>query len=370
MQTPRYSWPSVSHFELACPPGAGTLLGMRLEPKAACLRRDRKRSNHVFRNPCRSRFHSHPLQCQPLPGKARTCLEGPFGEVLRESGPMAMASPLRFSTKYQDDETGLLYYGLRFYNANTGRWNSRDLHGEEGLLGLVRFTRNDPIRLIDYLGLDVLCPFEGGVVRIPGSAPSQRPLSPPPPVLLPSLSSRANCCPLSKPINVTVAAPDAPNSPPSAALLESYSNIGRMLMHIALDVHSGECVRRLTISAHGWSMAVHIGGRLAPQPVTPKGRINNETAITPQNAKAVGEHLRNLVCLCKPCEIYLLSCHSGLGTIGQLLAVGSGCTVHAPNGFERPNYEHPDQTYVAPEDPEEDYVPEGSGDQMLDFEPN
>src|SRR5206468_4228131 len=33
---------------------------------------------------------------------------GPFGELLRVSGPLARLNPLRFSTKYQDDETGLL----------------------------------------------------------------------------------------------------------------------------------------------------------------------------------------------------------------------------------------------------------------------
>ena len=52
----------------------------------------------------------------------RTCFEGPFGEVLRATGPMAKANPFRFSTKYQDDETDLLYYGYRYYSASTGRW--------------------------------------------------------------------------------------------------------------------------------------------------------------------------------------------------------------------------------------------------------
>ena len=51
---------------------------------------------------------------------------GPFGEVIRATGSMAKASPFRFSTKYQDDETDLLYYGYRYYNASTGRWLSRD----------------------------------------------------------------------------------------------------------------------------------------------------------------------------------------------------------------------------------------------------
>jgi RHS repeat-associated protein len=51
---------------------------------------------------------------------------GPFGEVIRQSGPMAKLNPFRFSTKYEDDETDLLYYGYRYYNPSTGRWLSRD----------------------------------------------------------------------------------------------------------------------------------------------------------------------------------------------------------------------------------------------------
>jgi uncharacterized protein RhaS with RHS repeats len=47
---------------------------------------------------------------------------GPFGELIRATGPMAKANPFRFSTKYQDDETDLLYYGYRYYNVGTGRW--------------------------------------------------------------------------------------------------------------------------------------------------------------------------------------------------------------------------------------------------------
>jgi RHS repeat-associated protein len=51
---------------------------------------------------------------------------GPFGELIRASGPMAKLNPFRFSTKYQDDETDLVYYGYRYYNPSTGRWLSRD----------------------------------------------------------------------------------------------------------------------------------------------------------------------------------------------------------------------------------------------------
>ena len=47
---------------------------------------------------------------------------GPFGEALRLTGAMAKANPFRFSTKYQDDETDLLYYGYRSYYPSAGKW--------------------------------------------------------------------------------------------------------------------------------------------------------------------------------------------------------------------------------------------------------
>jgi len=81
---------------------------------------------------------------------------GPFGEPLRATGTMAKANPFRFSTKYQDQETGLLYYGFRYYNPQTGRWLSRDAIGEEGGNNLYRFVINDPINLIDPRGLSPL----------------------------------------------------------------------------------------------------------------------------------------------------------------------------------------------------------------------
>ena len=61
-----------------------------------------------------------------LAAKRRGVLLGPFGEPLAASGTVAAEMPFRFSTKYQDAETGLLYYGYRYYDPVTGRWLSRD----------------------------------------------------------------------------------------------------------------------------------------------------------------------------------------------------------------------------------------------------
>ena len=78
---------------------------------------------------------------------------GPFGELIRATGEKKDAFNFRFSTKYEDTETGLLYYGYRYYNAETGRWLSRDPIEEDGGLNLYGMVGNDPVNRRDLLGL-------------------------------------------------------------------------------------------------------------------------------------------------------------------------------------------------------------------------
>lgn len=94
----------------------------------------------------------------------------PFGETLRATGPMAEQNPFRFSTKYTDEETDLIYYGFRYYDPETGRWPSRDpineiahmaMRGEEEFvwgeeMNVYSFISNNSINFIDILGLESL----------------------------------------------------------------------------------------------------------------------------------------------------------------------------------------------------------------------
>ena len=79
---------------------------------------------------------------------------GAFGEPLRQSGEYAILSPYRFSTKYTDDETGLLDYGYRYYDPVTGHWLSKDPIGERGRVNLYGFVGNDGINKLDFMGLN------------------------------------------------------------------------------------------------------------------------------------------------------------------------------------------------------------------------
>ena len=85
---------------------------------------------------------------------------GPFGEPVRVSGIGAL-NPLQFSTKYTDTETGLLYYGYRYYNSATGRWFSRDPIGERGGLNVYACICNDTLNYVDLVGLRKLSEEQG-----------------------------------------------------------------------------------------------------------------------------------------------------------------------------------------------------------------
>ena len=54
----------------------------------------------------------------------------PYGELLRATGQFARQNSFRFSTKFLDEESGLVYYGYRYYSPFSGRWLSKDPSGE------------------------------------------------------------------------------------------------------------------------------------------------------------------------------------------------------------------------------------------------
>ena len=85
---------------------------------------------------------------------------GPFHELIRASGPVASENHFQAPTKYRDSETGLYYYGYRYYNPSTGRWLSRDPIGETGGVNLHEMDGNDPMQCIDSDGRVVLQAFD------------------------------------------------------------------------------------------------------------------------------------------------------------------------------------------------------------------
>jgi RHS repeat-associated protein len=75
-----------------------------------------------------------------------------FGQNIRESGDYAAYNPFRYSTKYTDIETGLVYFGHRFYSPSLGRFINKDPIEEQGGLNLYGFCANNGVNHWDYLG--------------------------------------------------------------------------------------------------------------------------------------------------------------------------------------------------------------------------
>jgi RHS repeat-associated protein len=78
----------------------------------------------------------------------------PFGKLLAKTG--TLEQPFGFSTKRYDEQTGLIYYGYRYYGPEIGRWTTRDPLGEAGGMNLYAFVGNNPVNWVDPLGLKTI----------------------------------------------------------------------------------------------------------------------------------------------------------------------------------------------------------------------
>jgi RHS repeat-associated protein len=80
----------------------------------------------------------------------------PFGNTVVNTDTANLFT-YRFSTKPRDQETGLYYYGYRYYDPMTGRWPSRDPIEEMGGNNLFGMVGNAVVNKWDILGLKNWC---------------------------------------------------------------------------------------------------------------------------------------------------------------------------------------------------------------------
>ena len=84
-----------------------------------------------------------------------------FGKTVVQSGSLADVFRHRFSTKYFDPETGLYYYGYRFYSPLLMRWLNRDPIEEEGGANLYAMCGNNMVAYVDAVGMSsVIIPLD------------------------------------------------------------------------------------------------------------------------------------------------------------------------------------------------------------------
>ncbi len=136
-----------------------------------------------------------------------------FGNTLSLSGALAYANLYRFSSKEAHQNSGLVYYLYRYYDPNLQRWLSRDPVEELGGMNLYCLVENQPIVLVDPLGLDtdwwwwfrwVLLWWSLSNPGTPANPPNP-PRSPPPIVV-----EYKNGCPTTNTPTIVQSVPDQP----------------------------------------------------------------------------------------------------------------------------------------------------------------
>jgi RHS repeat-associated protein len=79
-----------------------------------------------------------------------------WGNIISQTGTMASSNPYRYAGYRYDEETGLYYLMARYYDANIGRFITRDtFHGFKDdpiSLNQYAYTHNNPVMYIDPSG--------------------------------------------------------------------------------------------------------------------------------------------------------------------------------------------------------------------------
>jgi RHS repeat-associated protein len=84
----------------------------------------------------------------------------PFGETMVEQNVAGWATPYQFNGKEEDENTGLYYYGARYYDPRISLWHGVDPLAEVfPSFSAFNYVMNNPVRFIDPTGMN---PEESG----------------------------------------------------------------------------------------------------------------------------------------------------------------------------------------------------------------
>ena len=94
----------------------------------------------------------------------------PFGEVFIEERNNTWNTPYLFNAKEYDEETGMYYYGARYYEPRISLWMSTDpLHENYPNISSYVYCINNPIKLVDPNGAEThVAQNEDGTYRVIG----------------------------------------------------------------------------------------------------------------------------------------------------------------------------------------------------------
>ncbi len=239
-----------------------------------------------------------------------------FGRELRSSGPAADLVPFHFSTKFTDQETGLNYYGYRYYDPQNGRWLGRDLIGENGGLNLFQFCLNDSNGFFDFMGED---PYSSSVGSYVPAAIGEE--------------------------------TDHFKSVSDTSSDEGHSrqaDSGKMMIEqLKTETKNSCCLKTWTIAGHGWRSDLDSDGKTRMRgrgiPGSQRGPngagLYNDDTYPGLNKDNGGASLDDLqreiqsgtIFFCPKCTIQIHSCYVGDTFIARLAGI-TGCSVIAAGG--------------------------------------
>ncbi len=237
----------------------------------------------------------------------------PFGRAVVDTDSSGQFR-YRFSTKPGDSETGLYYYGYRYYDPETGRWPSRDPIEESGGVNLYGFLGNYTVSKWDYLGWEYSS--SGNYTESQTSNESGGKWK----EIDPLQKDCGNCPEGVKELNlvyVDVSLSHHANLfvSDSTTIVNSFA---QLLNDLKSKVDKCKCVKRLLIYAHGSD--------------TTGPRIGRDFNITKGDSKLLGSKIKGL--MCKKSDVIMFGCNTGLDNdVNKGFAEGVGTTTYGMPGF-------------------------------------
>jgi RHS repeat-associated protein len=133
-----FGWPTLAHASVSDPPH---FCGAKIWGGSPALAGRGGASREAFGAPC-------------------TLTYDPYGRVLSDASPGFQ--PFGFAGGVYDSDTGLVHYGVREYDAETGSFLRKDPSGFGGGTNLYAYAWGDPVNFVDVDG--AVPSLAGGVI--------------------------------------------------------------------------------------------------------------------------------------------------------------------------------------------------------------
>jgi RHS repeat-associated protein len=191
----------------------------------------------------------------------------PYGET--SFGSFAL-NRCRFSGKERDEESGLYYFGARYYAPWLARWSACDPLGARAGVNVYRYTNDNPLTLVDPIGLQPTDQVKDAGAPTPGGGSTEVAGAPEPAVTFSFKRPAAPSNQDAAPTNLTPVAGGLSSAKQAAALAHTPVDVSGKPLQGPLHLWSGqggkaEAKAAIAGSGSGWMMSQTPQHELAKQ---------------------------------------------------------------------------------------------------------